>query len=57
MTSFEQLLIQHAAQEIEKLQALVASLPFSLDKCAAIGSSSYILSQLRALESSHEHAL
>jgi hypothetical protein len=57
MTSFEQLLIQHAAQEIEKLQAIVASLPFSLDKCAAIGSSSYILSQLRVLESKHEHAL
>lgn len=57
MTNFEQLLIQHAAQEIEKLQALVSSLPFSLDKCAAIGSSSYILSQLRAVENNREHAL
>jgi hypothetical protein len=41
--------VQHAAQEIEKLQSLVASLPFSLDKCAALGSSSYILDELRKI--------
>ena len=49
MTTFEQILIKHAAQEIEKLQALVANLPLSMDKSAAIGSSSYILDQLRKI--------
>lgn len=51
MSTFEQIVIEHAAQEIEKLQALVASLPFSLEKCAAVGSSTYILDQLRKIGS------
>jgi hypothetical protein len=49
MSTFEKLVLKQAAQEIEKLQALVASLPFSFDKSAAIGSSSYILDELRKI--------
>jgi hypothetical protein len=49
MSTFEKLVLKHAAQEIEKLQALVASLPASPDKASAIGSSNYILNELRKI--------
>lgn len=49
MSAFEKLVMKHAAQEIEKLQALLASMPASMDKASAIGSSSYILNELRKI--------